>query len=79
MTGNSVNITIAIWTATTKKTANIDHKTIVRRLKKYKRKAVLSITYDNGSENVLHEKTNKQLKSKSYFCEPYHSWEKGKF
>ena len=59
------------------KTAKVNHQTIVKRLKKYKHKAVISITYDNGSENVLHEKTNQQLKSKSYFCEPYHSWEKG--
>ncbi|MDL2229691.1 IS30 family transposase [Treponema sp. OttesenSCG-928-L16] len=36
-----------------------------------------SITYDNGTENALHEKTNKRLETKSYFCNPYHSWEKG--
>jgi IS30 family transposase len=36
-----------------------------------------SITYDNGLENVLHELTNKVLGTKSYFCKPYHSWEKG--
>ncbi|MCW8876715.1 MAG: IS30 family transposase [Kangiellaceae bacterium] len=59
------------------KTAETNHKFIVNRLKHYKQKTVLSITYDNGCENVLHEKTNQQLKSKSYFCEPYHSWEKG--
>lgn len=59
------------------KTAQTNHKNIVNRLQKYTSKTVLSITYDNGSENVLHEKTNQQLKTKSYFCEPYHSWEKG--
>ena len=36
-----------------------------------------SITYDNGIENVLHRKVNQALGCKSYFCEPYHSWEKG--
>jgi len=36
-----------------------------------------TITYDNGSENVEHLKTNKRLGTKSYFCNPYHSWEKG--
>lgn len=36
-----------------------------------------SITYDNGMENRDHWKTNKVLKTKSYFCQPYHSWEKG--
>lgn len=36
-----------------------------------------SITYDNGSENAWHEKVNKALGTKSYFCAPYRSWEKG--
>lgn len=37
----------------------------------------ISITYDNGSENVNHVQLNKQLKTRSYFCAPFHSWEKG--
>jgi IS30 family transposase len=36
-----------------------------------------SLTYDNGSENVEHEKINAVLGSQSYFCTPFHSWEKG--
>jgi len=36
-----------------------------------------SITYDNGLENTLHDYTNKVLGIKSYFCNLYHSWEKG--
>lgn len=36
-----------------------------------------SITYDNGSENVEHLRLNFDLKMDSYFCQPYHSWEKG--
>jgi IS30 family transposase len=36
-----------------------------------------SITYDNGLENALHNKINGALGTKSYFCKPYHSWEKG--
>jgi IS30 family transposase len=36
-----------------------------------------SITYDNGTENAYHVKTNIKLGTKSYFCNPYHSWEKG--
>jgi transposase, IS30 family len=40
-------------------------------------KARLSITYDNGFENSKHELTNAILQTESYFCEPYHSWEKG--
>lgn len=38
---------------------------------------IKSITYDNGLENVLHVKVNNALGCKSYFCNPYHSWEKG--
>ena len=33
----------------------------------------LTITRDNGTENVLHHKT----KVPSYFCDPYSSWQKG--
>jgi IS30 family transposase len=36
-----------------------------------------SVTYDNGSENAEHMLLNKAVKTCSYFCEPYHSWEKG--
>lgn len=36
-----------------------------------------SITYDNGSENTEHEMVNHTLGTSSYFCNPYHSWEKG--
>ncbi len=36
-----------------------------------------TITYDNGSENTEHETVNQELQTRSYFCNPYHSWEKG--
>jgi IS30 family transposase len=36
-----------------------------------------SITYDNGIENFEHYRVNKELTMVSFFCEPYHSWEKG--
>ena len=38
---------------------------------------IYSITYDNGCEFAGHEDVNKMLHCKSYFCNPYHSWEKG--
>jgi len=38
---------------------------------------VLSITRDNGLEFALHENVNRILGCESYFCEPYHSWERG--
>ena len=37
---------------------------------------IRSITYDNGKEFTQHG-INKMLNTTSYFCKPYHSWEKG--
>ena len=53
------------------------HKSIVKSLEDLPLCLKRSITYDNGTENALHELTNKVLGLKSYFCNPYHSWEKG--
>jgi len=46
-------------------------------LKGYPKRMRQSITYDNGSENVEHGELNREIGTRSYFCEPYHSWEKG--
>ena len=59
------------------KTAYFMHNATVKSLKNYPEYIRQSITYDNGTENTLHELTNKVLGTKSYFCNPYHSWEKG--
>ena len=61
----------------TAKTAYCMHNATVKSLKVYPAKVRQSITYDNGTENSLHELTNKILGIESYFCSPYHSWEKG--
>lgn len=50
---------------------------INRRLGRLPKSVRRTITYDNGSENIEHERTNKILGTASYFCNPYHSWEKG--
>lgn len=36
-----------------------------------------TITYDNGIENRDHEEIASSLHVKNFFCNPYHSWEKG--
>lgn len=36
-----------------------------------------SITYDNGIENRHHEEIAFSLRVKNFFCNAYHSWEKG--
>jgi len=57
--------------------ADLFSKAIIRRMKPLPGFARRSFTYDNGLENVLHELINDQLNTDSYFCNPYHSWEKG--
>ena len=65
---------IAVLNKLEQKTAGATAAVIVESLIKYPRH---TITYDNGSENTGHEEINKVLDIKSYFCYPYHSWEKG--
>ena len=50
---------------------------LTRRLNRYPTELRLSITYDNGPENAEHMRTNKILGTSSYFCEPFHSYERG--
>jgi IS30 family transposase len=50
---------------------------LTRRLSHYPQDLRRSITYDNGPENAEHMRTNKILGTRSYFCEPYHSYERG--
>jgi len=57
--------------------ADMFSRAIIRRMKRLPSHSRRSITYDNGSENALHEFINDQLNTDSYFCNPYHSWEKG--
>jgi transposase, IS30 family len=61
----------------TRKTASQASSQIVFALKDYNIFDLKTITYDNGSEFCYHEKVNEELKMDSYFCKPYHAWEKG--
>lgn len=58
------------------KTARHFSTALNRRLAKHPQHMRCTITYDNGCENVEHIHTNKVLGTTSYFCEPFHSWEK---
>ena len=63
---------------TASKTSIQTTKSILKALKPYSiNNTIKSITYDNGLEFSLHEKVNKELHCKSYFCKPYASYEKG--
>jgi IS30 family transposase len=59
------------------KASNNFRRALNRKLSRYPQPLLSLITYDNGCENVEHEYANKVLGTKSYFCEPFHSWEKG--
>jgi len=57
--------------------ASTMRKTLNKSMCKMPRSKLKSFTYDNGTENVEHELTNAVLGTKSYFCAPYTSQEKG--
>lgn len=59
------------------KTAYNSANRLCKILGRYPKRLRKSITYDNGRENTNHMSVNKLLGTKSYFCNPYHSWEKG--
>lgn len=59
------------------KTSDNFKSAINRRLSHYPEHMRRTMTYDNGTENAQHEAVNAKLGTKSYFCAPYHSWEKG--
>jgi IS30 family transposase len=58
------------------KTATEVHAATVAVLKPIRR-ALKTITNDNGKEFASHKKTAKELKVKIYFSHPYSSWERG--
>jgi IS30 family transposase len=59
------------------KTSSETAHAIIGQLKRHPSTFVKSITYDNGQENAKHFAVNASLKCVSYFCQAYHSWEKG--
>jgi len=60
-----------------RKTAEAVRITVIARLKGFPEHLRRSLTYDNGTEHAEHELVNKALGTKSYFCHPYSSWERG--
>jgi IS30 family transposase len=60
-----------------RKSAAQTRAAINRRLVRFSKGLRRTITYDNGSENVEHLMVNRVSGTRSYFCLPFHSWEKG--
>ena len=53
--------------------------TVIRALAQFGEKVekVKTLTLDNGKEFYRHRKFAEALNAQTYFCRPYHSWEKG--
>lgn len=58
-------------------TAQATKEALTKRLGSFPAALRKSITYDNGSENSDHLEINQILGTLSFFCAPFHSWEKG--
>jgi len=58
------------------RSAKVVSRAIIRMLKQHKDK-VKTLTFDNGSEFVRHERIAKALNAETYFAHPYSSWERG--
>ena len=50
---------------------------ISRKLKPLPQSLRRTMTFDNGRENAQHIKLVRHLGIKTYFCDPYSSWQKG--
>ena len=53
------------------------HHSIVNQFRREELPFVKTITMDNGGENFHHYKVAQELSCTTYFCNPYHAWEKG--
>jgi len=59
------------------KTARETIETILHFFKSLPKHLVKSITFDNGGEFALHQELTKTMKTPTYFCDVYASWQKG--
>ena len=53
-----------------------EHNQAIKKMAK-KLNFLNSMTFDNGVENIKHLDLQETLKIKTYFCNPYSSWQKG--
>lgn len=59
------------------KTSKATTTAIVSRLNFLPPKAKQTITFDNGTENSNWQELERKTNIKTFFCHPYHSWERG--
>jgi IS30 family transposase len=60
-----------------KRNARSTRLALVRRLRAVDPSLRKSLTFDNGKENAQHKLIDRAIDTKSYFCHPYASYEKG--
>jgi len=66
----------AVLKKVSKKTSELVRSAIIKGLQPISEK-VKTITFDNGLEFSQHAEIDKALKSKSYFADPFSSWQRG--
>lgn len=59
------------------KTAALMRRALISNLKVLPTSLCRTITFDNGTENTEHSIVDAALGTRSFFCNPFHSWEKG--
>ena len=64
-------------TKISRKTSSKAMNAIIRQLEKYPPRLRSTVTLDNGSENTEHERITAAVGARTFFCAPFHSWEKG--
>jgi IS30 family transposase len=57
--------------------AELTKEKVIKRFKNIPKKKKCTITYDNGATFSEYEMIERKTKLAVYFCNPYHSWERG--
>jgi len=67
-----------VLTSIENKKAYEKKRSLRRAIEEYGETNVHSITFDNGSENVIHREIRNEYNIPTYFCDPYSWWQKGR-
>lgn len=59
------------------KSAEETRNALVKTAESVEKELFLTITFDNGTENVKHVEIKKEYGIATYFCDPFASWQKG--
>lgn len=83
VTGGAVSVTVdrksglVLLDKLASKTSRDRIGILINRLARFPRALTKTMTMDNGTENTEHQRLQESLGCQTYFCNPYHSWEKG--